>query len=130
MRDKHSSGKCLLSGLTPLSLSHGHSEQRRPEIFLFAAKYGEEQGDLEGAKYNFSVAHHLGPGLLEATIKHANFERRQGDPGAGVALYEQALETEKAKEASPSLPYLYLQYARFLDQVSPLSMHLRSPQWE
>lgn len=75
---------------------------------------------MEGAEYNFSVAHHLGPGLLESTIRHANFERRQGKAGAGVALYEQALQTEKAKDASPSLPHLYLQYARFLDQVSPL----------
>lgn len=52
--------------------------QRRPEIHLFAARYREQQGDVKGARASYEVLRNdLGLGLLEAIIKHANFEKRQ-----------------------------------------------------
>lgn len=52
--------------------------KRRPEIHIFAARYREEQGDLKGARASYEVLRNdLEPGLLEAVVKHANFEKRQ-----------------------------------------------------
>lgn len=41
----------------------------------------------------------------------------QGNPEAATSLFVSAIEAEKAKEESRALPLLYIQYARFLDQV-------------
>lgn len=52
--------------------------QRRPEIHLFAARYQEQLADIKGARASYEVlSNSLAPGLLEAIVKHANFEKRQ-----------------------------------------------------
>nr|XP_024363656.1 pre-mRNA-processing factor 39-like isoform X2 [Physcomitrium patens] len=92
--------------------------KRRPEIHLFAARYREQQGDVKGARASYEVLRNdLGLGLLEAIIKHANFEKRQGNDEAACSIFESASELEKIKEDSRARAVLYIQYARFLDQV-------------
>jgi pre-mRNA-processing factor 39 len=92
--------------------------KRRPEIHIFAARYREEQGDLKGARASYEVLRNdLEPGLLEAIVKHANFEKRQGNLEAACSIFDSARELEKIKEDTRALAVLYIQYARFLDQV-------------
>lgn len=92
--------------------------QRRPEIHLFAARFKESRGDIKGSGAEYELLDsELAPGLLEAIIKHANFEHRQGNVEAAIKLFTTAIEAEKAKEESRALSLLYIQYARFLDQV-------------
>ena len=89
---------------------------------MFAARFEESHGNTEAALATFELLQKdVAPSLLEAIFKHANFLNRQGKPDAAVAVYESAFEAEKAKEESKTLPFLALQYARFLyhslDQV-------------
>eukprot|EP00250_Pteridium_aquilinum_P020126 c24712_g1_i4 orf=1655-3397(+) len=92
--------------------------KRRPEIHLFAARFKEEHGDIEGARFEYEFLNSsLAPGLLESIVKAANFEHRQGNPEGACAVFTSAIEYEKSKEESRSLPFLFIQYARFLDQV-------------
>ena len=52
--------------------------QRRPEIHLFAARFKEEHGDIDGARFEYELLNsNLAPGLLESVVKAANFEHRQ-----------------------------------------------------
>jgi pre-mRNA-processing factor 39 len=52
--------------------------KRRPEVHLFAARFREQEGDVKGARSAYEVlSSELAPGLLGATVKHANFEHRQ-----------------------------------------------------
>ncbi|KAG0613938.1 hypothetical protein M758_6G139200 [Ceratodon purpureus] len=110
-------------GKTDLALDALHRAtvifvKRRPEIHLFAARYREQLGDVKGARASYEVLRgELEPGLLEVIIKHANFEKRQGNEEVAVTLFDSALELEKIKEDSRALAVLYIQYARFLDQV-------------
>ena len=49
--------------------------QRRPEIHLFAARFKEDHGDIDGARFEYEFLNsNLAPGLL---VKAANFEHRQ-----------------------------------------------------
>lgn len=92
--------------------------KRRPEIHLFAARFKEQHGDVEGARVAFeTLRNELVPGLLEVYVKQANFEHRQGNAEAACAVLDAALQSEKLKEESRALTVLYIQYARFLDQV-------------
>lgn len=53
-------------------------KQRRPEIHLFGARFKEQHGDVKGARVAYEVLRNdLAVGLLEAIVKHANFEQRQ-----------------------------------------------------
>lgn len=53
-------------------------KQRRPEIHLFGARFKEQYGDVKGARVSYEVLRNdLAVGLLEAIVKHANFEQRQ-----------------------------------------------------
>ncbi|KAL5863772.1 hypothetical protein ACOSQ3_001286 [Xanthoceras sorbifolium] len=89
--------------------------KRLPEIHLFAARFKEQNGDIEGAHAAYQLVHtEISPGLLEAIIKHANMERRLGKLDDAFSLYEQAIAIEKGKEHSQTLPMLYAQYSRFL----------------
>ncbi|KAI9181127.1 hypothetical protein LWI28_011751 [Acer negundo] len=93
--------------------------KRLPEIHLFAARFKEQNGDIEGANAAYQLVHsEISPGLLEAIIKHANMERRLGKLDNALSLYEQAIAIERGKEHSQSLPMLYAQYSRFLYLVS------------
>ncbi|KAK0581772.1 hypothetical protein LWI29_017743 [Acer saccharum] len=93
--------------------------KRLPEIHLFAARFKEQNGDIEGAHAAYQLVHtEISPGLLEAIIKHANMERRLGKLDDALSLYEQAIAIERGKEHSQSLPMLYAQYSRFLYLVS------------
>eukprot|EP00897_Mesotaenium_endlicherianum_P007624 jgi/Mesen1/6890/ME000353S05909 len=89
--------------------------KHRPEIFVFSAKYKEQQQDIEGARADYKTAISLAPGLVEAIIRQANFERRQGGVEAACVLYDGLIEAEQAKEDSKSFPFICMQYARFLD---------------
>ena len=42
----------------------------------------------------------------------------QGNLEAACSVFDAALQSEKTKEDSRALTILYIQYARFLDQVS------------
>ncbi|CAM6096792.1 unnamed protein product [Calypogeia fissa] len=102
-----------------LSRSTDTFVKRRPEIHLFAARFKESQGDIKGASAEYELLDtELAPGLVEAVIKHANFEHRQGNAEAAIKIFTSVIEVEKAKEESRALPLLYIQYARFLDQVA------------
>lgn len=92
--------------------------KRRPEIHLFAARFKEEHGDIEGVRFEYQILNSsLAPGLLESIVRTANFEFRQGNAEGACAVFTSAIEYEKSKEESRSLPFLFIQYARFLDQV-------------
>uniref|UniRef100_A0A803M969 Pre-mRNA-processing factor 39 n=1 Tax=Chenopodium quinoa TaxID=63459 RepID=A0A803M969_CHEQI len=89
--------------------------KRQPEIHLFAARIKEQRGDVPGARGAYHLVHtEISPGLLEATIEHANMERRLGNMEDAFSLYEQAIAIEKGKEHSQSLPMLFAQYSRFV----------------
>ncbi|KAI4319502.1 hypothetical protein MLD38_033091 [Melastoma candidum] len=89
--------------------------KRQPEIHLFSAWFKEHHGDVDGARAAYQlVLTEISPGLLEAIIKHANMEHRQGNIDDALAVYEQAIAVEKGKEHSQPLPVLFAQYARFL----------------
>jgi pre-mRNA-processing factor 39 len=89
--------------------------KKQPEIHLFAARFREQSGDIVAARAAYQLVHdEISPGLLEAIIKHANMENRQGNLEAACTLYEQAIEIEKGKEHSQTLPPLLAQYSRFL----------------
>eukprot|EP00249_Psilotum_nudum_P022185 c28411_g1_i1 orf=1180-2937(+) len=93
--------------------------KRRPEIHLFAARFKEFHGDMEGARAEYVLLNSgLAVGLVEAVIKAANFERRQGNIEGASSIFESAIELEKSKEESRTLPFLFIQYARFLDEVA------------
>ncbi|PON66832.1 Tetratricopeptide-like helical domain containing protein [Trema orientale] len=93
--------------------------KRQPEIHLFAARFKEQSGDIEGARAAYQLVHsETTPGLLEAIIKHANMEHRLGNLEDAFSLYEQAIAIEKGKEHSQSLPMLFAQYSRFAYLVS------------
>jgi pre-mRNA-processing factor 39 len=52
--------------------------KRRPEIYLFAARFNEAHQNVEAARTAYDeVLQRLAPGSLEAAIGKANFERRQ-----------------------------------------------------
>jgi len=90
----------------------------RADIHLFAARYHERQGNVEGARGRYKyVLGELSPRLLSAVTEAANFERRQGNREAACALYESLLDEEKSREEGLSkglMPFLAMQYATFL----------------
>lgn len=93
--------------------------KRQPEIHLFAARFKEQNEDIDGARAAYQLVHTgISPGLLEAIIKHANMEHRLGNLEIAASLYEQAIAIEKGKEQSQTLPLLFAQYSRFLYLVS------------
>ncbi|KAL6505253.1 hypothetical protein OROGR_025070 [Orobanche gracilis] len=93
--------------------------KRQPEIHLFAARFKEQHDDVSGARASYQLVHTgISPGLLEATIKHANLESRHGNLEDAYSLYEQAIIIEKGKEPSETLPLLFAQYSRFVFLVS------------
>ncbi|KAF6156417.1 hypothetical protein GIB67_009075 [Kingdonia uniflora] len=93
--------------------------KRQPEIHLFAARFKEQNGDILGSRDAYQLLHSgICPGLLEAVIKHANMEYRQGNKEDAFSSYEQAIATEKGKEQSQTLPMLFVQYSRFLYLVA------------
>lgn len=52
-------------------------KQKQPEIHLFAARFKEQTGDLEGARAEYQLLYSdISPGLLEAIVRHANMEYR------------------------------------------------------
>ncbi|PSR89773.1 Pre-mRNA-processing factor like, partial [Actinidia chinensis var. chinensis] len=72
-------------------------------------------GDIPGARAAFQLVHtEISPGLLEATVKHANMEHRLGNLEDACSVYEQAIAIEKGKEHTQTLPFLFAQYSRFL----------------
>ncbi|CAI9297373.1 unnamed protein product [Lactuca saligna] len=89
--------------------------KKQPEIHLFAARFREHNGNIEGARASYQLVHsEISPGLLEAIIKHANMEYRLGNLEDACSLYEQTIAIEKGKEHSQILPFLFAQYSRFL----------------
>lgn len=55
------------------------------------------------------------------------YDSEQGNAEAACAVLDAALQSEKLKEESRALTVLYIQYARFLDQVSKLQTCLDCP---
>eukprot|EP01018_Ginkgo_biloba_P033669 Gb_33527 [translate_table: standard] len=93
--------------------------KRQPEVHIFAARFKEQMGDIVGARSTYQIlSGELAPGLVEAVIKHANMEKRQGNIEGAMSVYETAIDVEKGKEESRALPLLFIQYSRFLDQVA------------
>ncbi|XP_031268786.1 pre-mRNA-processing factor 39 isoform X1 [Pistacia vera] len=93
--------------------------KRVPEIHLFAARFKEQNEDIDGSRAAYQLVHtEISPGFLEAIIKHANMEHRLGNLEGAFSLYEQAIAIEKGKEHSQTLPMLYAQYSRFVYLVS------------
>ena len=61
----------------------------------------------------------LAPGLLSAMVRHANFERRQGQLAAAKAVFEGVIEAEAGKDSKDSATHAFavIQYAAFLQQA-------------
>ena len=60
-------------------------------------------GNVDAARSTYRmVVGQLSPGLVEAVVEFANFERRQGDVPAAKKVYEDALTAAEAKEGEPS----------------------------
>ncbi|XP_057870706.2 pre-mRNA-processing factor 39-1 isoform X1 [Cryptomeria japonica] len=91
--------------------------KRRPEIHIFAARFKEQIGDIDGARTAFQTLVELAPELVEAVVKHANMEKRLGNFEGAMSIFEKAIEREKGKEESRTLPLLIIQYTRFLHQL-------------
>ncbi|KAJ6852808.1 pre-mRNA-processing factor 39 isoform X1 [Iris pallida] len=89
--------------------------KKRVEIHLFAAKFKELNGDITGARTEYQLLYsEISPSLLEALVKHANMEYRLGNKEASLAVYEKVIAAEQEKEQSQILPWLFVQYSRFL----------------
>lgn len=51
--------------------------QKQPDIHLFAARFKEHNGDIEGARAEYQFIYsECSSVLLEAIVKHANMEYR------------------------------------------------------
>ncbi|KAH9325282.1 hypothetical protein KI387_005460, partial [Taxus chinensis] len=87
------------------------------EIHIFAARFKEQIGDIDGARAAFQILGELAPELVETVVKHANMEKRLGNIEVAMSIYETAIAAEKAKEKSHMLDMLIIQYTRFLHQV-------------
>ena len=61
----------------------------------------------------------LAPGLLSAMVRHANFERRQGQQAAAKAVFEGVIEAEAGKDGKDGATHAFavIQYAAFLQQA-------------
>ncbi|GBG85973.1 hypothetical protein CBR_g40786 [Chara braunii] len=93
--------------------------KRRPEVHLYAARYYEKHENTAAARKHYELlCTELAVGLLEAVLKYANLERRQGNLDKAKAVFEAALEAEKSKDDPKTFVHLTMQYARFLDQVT------------
>ncbi|XP_020529183.1 pre-mRNA-processing factor 39 isoform X1 [Amborella trichopoda] len=89
--------------------------KRQPEIHVFAARFKEQSGDISGARAEYQLLHSdVAPGLIEALVKHANMEHRLGQVETALIIFTDAITSEQAKDQSQILPFLYVQYARFL----------------
>jgi len=94
--------------------------KRYAEAHLFYARFEERHGDGAAAREAYThVAEEVAPGLLRATVEHANMERRAGEPARAKAVYEAAMAVERSKESGTSKVYgcLVNQYAAFLDEA-------------
>eukprot|EP00656_Telonema_subtile_P056717 TRINITY_DN9138_c0_g1_i2.p1 TRINITY_DN9138_c0_g1~~TRINITY_DN9138_c0_g1_i2.p1 ORF type:complete len:332 (-),score=94.63 TRINITY_DN9138_c0_g1_i2:227-1222(-) len=86
--------------------------KRDPEIFAVVAHMKEVEGDVQGARDNFTkVTSEVTPGLVEGVINLANFERRQGDTAAVKQVYEAGLQSVKD---SKGRAFVAMHYARYL----------------
>lgn len=94
--------------------------KRHVEVHLALARFEERQGDVEAARDVYKhVADDVAPGLLRATVEHANMERRMGEPGRAKVVFEAAMAVERSKEGTQSKVYgvLVNQYVAFLDEA-------------
>jgi pre-mRNA-processing factor 39 len=74
--------------------------QLRPDVHLFRADILESLGDTAAARNCYKhVLTVLSPGLLEAAVRLASFERRQGSVAAALAAYRQALSPAQQQSA-------------------------------
>ncbi|XP_024539543.1 pre-mRNA-processing factor 39 isoform X2 [Selaginella moellendorffii] len=89
-----------------------------PDVHIFAARFQERTGDATAARKTYKyISTELVPGHLDAIVKAAHFEMREGDNDAACGVFESAIEVEKAKEESKTLSLLYVQYNRFLCRI-------------
>ncbi|KAJ8511872.1 hypothetical protein OPV22_002306 [Ensete ventricosum] len=102
----------LLSDLYRRSVFHF---QKQPEIHLFAARFKELSGDIVGAHAEYqNLYSEISPGLLEAFVKLANMEYQVGNKEAAFSVYERAISSGLGKGQSQLLPFLIIQYSRFI----------------
>ena len=60
-------------------------------------------GHVDAARSTYRlVVDQLSPGLVEAVVEFANFERRQGDVPAAKKVYEDAFTAAEGQEGEPS----------------------------
>ncbi|EFJ14366.1 hypothetical protein SELMODRAFT_120899 [Selaginella moellendorffii] len=98
-----------------------------PDVHIFAARFQERTGDATAARKTYKyISTELVPGHLDAIVKAAHFEMREGDNDAACGVFESAIEVEKAKEESKTLSLLYVQYNRFLCRVCIVSQTPRA----
>lgn len=55
----------------------------------------------------------ISPGHVEAVMRHANLEHRNGDSDGACSVYDDVIALERSKKDSILLPLLYSQYSRF-----------------
>ena len=59
-------------------------------------------GNVNAARSTYRlVVDQLSPGLVEAVVEFANFERRQGDVAAAKKVYEDTLTAAEGQEGEP-----------------------------
>jgi pre-mRNA-processing factor 39 len=95
--------------------------QLRPDVHLFRADILESLGDTAAARNCYKhVLAVLSPGLLEAAVRLASFERRQGSIAAALSAYRQALspaqqQQQQQQQQQPSeatRAHIYMQMAQ------------------
>lgn len=89
--------------------------KKKSEIYLFAARFFERQGDLEACRHCLQhVTSTLAPCLLSGIVQHAAFEYRHCEPEKGNEVYEMKLKTELESQQSEIVGFLATQYAYVL----------------
>merc|ERR1711865_1246174 len=85
---------------------------QNPAMHGFTANLHEVNEDFADAREVYQrVVDKLAPGMVEPIVNLANFERRQGQTAAVLAVYEKGIETVSTAE---SKAFLSMHYARYL----------------
>ncbi|KAJ4893554.1 Tetratricopeptide-like helical domain protein [Raphanus sativus] len=95
--------------------AQGESEADPEELMKeYIAEFKEQNEDIAGARASFKLLYsQISPGHVEAVIRHANMEHRNGTLDDACSVYDGVIAAEKSKKDSIKiLPQLYAQYSK------------------
>lgn len=88
------------------------------EIHLFNAWHREKEGDVEGVRAAFLQCNRESDSFfIDIVRRKANMEKRLGNYVAASDIYREAIELA-AEKRLPTLPMLYVHFARFVYKIS------------